>query len=65
LWNGLAGALGTPVIARLDNPPGTGVWHLEQNTPNMGPIPIAVYANGAMSVWLHAGALLTLGFFGR
>ena len=50
LWNGLAGPLGTPAITPLSRAPGTGVWHLEQNTPNMGPIPIAVYANGPMSI---------------
>jgi hypothetical protein len=33
LWNGLAGVLGTPVITPLNAAPGTGLWHLEQNTP--------------------------------
>jgi hypothetical protein len=71
LWNGLAGALGTPVLTPLDGAPGTGVWHLEQNTLDRGPIPIATYPNGAMSitaaevpeptpVWLLAAALLAL-----
>jgi hypothetical protein len=74
LWNGLAGALGTPVITPLNGAPGIGVWHLEENTPNMGPIPIAVYASGAATitaavvpepalVWLLAVALLALGLF--
>ncbi len=49
LWNGLAGALGTPVINPLNAAPGTGTWHLEQNTPT-GPIPIASYPNGAMTM---------------
>ncbi len=76
LWNGLAGALGTPVITPLNGAPGTGVWHLEQNTPNMGPIPIAVYPNGAMTItavavpepapaWLLAAALVALALSGR
>jgi hypothetical protein len=68
LWNGLAGALGTPVITPLNGSPGAGVWHLEQNM-----LPIAVYPNGAMTitaaevpepapVWLLAVALLLLRF---
>ncbi len=71
LWNGLAGALGTPVISALNGAPGRGVWFLEQNTPNMGPLPIAVYGNGAMTItagevpepasaWLLAVAVLVL-----
>jgi len=71
LWNGLAGPLGTPAITPLNDAPGSGIWHLEQNTPNMGPIPIAVYSGGPMTItatpatqtpepnltWLVAGAL--------
>ena len=49
LWNGLAGSAGTPVITLLNNQPGTGTWHLEQNS-SMGPLPIAVYSNGPMSI---------------
>jgi hypothetical protein len=72
LWNGLAGPLGTPAITPLNGAAGAGTWHLEQNTPNMGPIPIAVYSGGPMTItaaapaqvpepsltWLVAGALL-------
>jgi hypothetical protein len=76
LWNGLAGTLGTPEITLLNGAPGTGIWHLEQNTPNMGPIPIAGYANGAMTitasevpepapVWLLAAALPALVLFAQ
>ncbi len=72
LWNGLAGPLGTPVITPLNGATGSGTWHLEQNTPNMGPaLPIAVYSGGPMTItatpatqtpepnltWLVAGAL--------
>lgn len=73
LWNGLAGPLGTPMITLLNNAPGSGIWHLEQNT-SAGPIPIAVYATGPMTItaatavpepasaWLLAGALAACGF---
>ena len=44
LWNGLAGSLGTPQINLLDHAAGTGVWHLEQNMADGGPLPIAVYS---------------------
>ena len=68
LWNGLAGALGTPSINLLNAAPGTGTWHLEQNSTG-GPIPIAVYQNGTATltaqavpepalVWMLGGALL-------
>ena len=70
LWNGLAGALGTPVINPLNGAPGTGIWHLEQNTQNVGPIPIAVYNSAIFitaaevpepaPVWLLAGFLAAL-----
>ena len=40
----MAGALGTPEITLFDHAPGSGVWHLEQNTSDRGPIPIAVYS---------------------
>jgi hypothetical protein len=56
LWNGLADGLGTPVINALNAAPGSGIWHLEQNTPNMGPIPIAVYSNGPMTLTAAAAA---------
>ena len=49
LWNGLVPPLGTPAITPLNGVPGSGTFHLEQNTPNMGPIPIAVYTNGPMT----------------
>ena len=49
LWNGLAGAAGTPVITLLNNQPGTGTWHLEQNSP-MGQLPIAFYSSGPISI---------------
>jgi hypothetical protein len=70
LWNGLAGALGTPAITPLHGATGTGTWHLEQNTQNRGAIPIAVYPNGRMTItaapqvpeptpaWLLAAGLL-------
>jgi hypothetical protein len=50
LWNGLAGALGTPEITPHNAAPGTGTWHVELNTPNQGPMPIAVYANGPVTL---------------
>jgi hypothetical protein len=49
LWNGLAGAFGTPVITLLNDEPGMGTWHLEQNSP-MGQLPIAFYPNGAVTI---------------
>ena len=46
LWNGLAGALGTPDLLPLSNAPAHARFFIEQNTSNQGPIPIAVYENG-------------------
>ena len=70
LWNGLAGASGTPVLTPLDNAPGAGRWFLEQNTSNMGPIPMAIYEGAATitaaevpepaQAWLLAASLLAL-----
>jgi hypothetical protein len=73
LWNGLDGALGTPVIDPLDDTPGSGFWRLEQNT-SMGPIPIAEYENSVATisvaevpepaqVWQLGAAFLALGLF--
>jgi hypothetical protein len=71
LWNGLAASLGTPVITPLSNAPGTARFFLEQNTSNQGPIPIAIYDQGAMTItaaaipepqtlWLCSGGLLLI-----
>lgn len=46
LWNGLAGALGDPELTALSNVPASARFFVEQNTPNQGPIPLAVYENG-------------------
>lgn len=46
LWNGLAGARGTPDITLLNGEPGSARWFLEQNSA-LGPIPIAVYESRA------------------
>jgi hypothetical protein len=75
LWNGLAGALGTPGITLLNDTPGTARFFLEQST-GMGLIPIAVYPNGVVTitaaevpepapVWLLAVALLALALISR
>jgi hypothetical protein len=47
LWNGLTGARGVPEINVLNAQPGTARFFLEQNTPNQGPIPLAVYEGPA------------------
>jgi hypothetical protein len=47
LWNGLSGARGAPEINRMDAQLGSARFFLEQNTPNQGPIPIAVYEGPA------------------
>jgi hypothetical protein len=73
LWNGLAGALGTPVINPLDDTPGSGFWRLEQDT-SMGPIPLANYENSVATISVAevpepalvcqlAAALFALGLF--
>ena len=56
LWNGVVDPLGTPAITLLNGATGSGTWHLEQNTPNMGPIPIAVYSGGPMTITAAAPA---------
>ena len=45
LWNGLAGARGTPEITLLTNEPGSARWFLEQNI-----IPVAVYGSGTAAI---------------
>jgi hypothetical protein len=50
LWNALAGSLGTPEITLLNAEPAYARFFLEQNTPNIGPVPIAVYENGASAI---------------
>jgi hypothetical protein len=50
LWNGLAGARGTPEITLLTAEAGSARWFLEQNTSDRGAIPIAVYDHGPIAI---------------
>lgn len=54
LWNGLAGSLGQPEINFLNAEPSSTRFFLEQNVPNMGALPIAVYDNGRSSITVIA-----------
>jgi hypothetical protein len=58
LWNGLAGSLGQPEISLLNGEPASARFFVEQNTPNMGPIPIAIYDHGTATITsLSAGSV--------
>jgi len=71
LWNGLAGARGTPEIYPLTGEAGSARWFLEQNT-----LPLAVYASGTSAITaapvpepsaaaLLAGSLFVLAYMRR
>jgi hypothetical protein len=49
LWNGLAGALGTPEVFSLSSAPSYARFFVEQPGP-MGPIPVAVYEDQTSSI---------------
>lgn len=55
LWNGVAGALGTPELNVFTNAPAHARFFIEQNTPNQGAIPIAVYESAAVISQLAPG----------